>query len=169
MRGQPQDQDIPACLGKSRYCTTWPTEQPAETKSSIVSKITPKFLKASIKAIENGLAKLSDASADLSYALKDAVRGPWEGWTGLVEVESIRQLEDQKDVVDDLVVRLEDRQREMVRMEDFSDGEQSQEEEPHNNVFNSQDDDGPRRLRRRWMTKLRQGGKNYRVGRPRGA
>ena len=71
MPRQPQDQDLPACLAKSRYCTTWPLEQLAETTSSIVSKITPKFSKASIKEIEDRLKKLSNASSDLSYALKD--------------------------------------------------------------------------------------------------
>ena len=98
-------------------------------------------------AIEDGLMKLGDASANLSYAVKDAGGGPSEGWTGLVEAERTRQLEDHQDVVDDLVARLEFRQREMVRMEDFSNGEQSQEEEPHNNGFNSQEDDGTRETR----------------------
>ena len=40
-------------------------------------------------------------------------------------------------MVYDMVARLEGRQWEMDRMEDFSEGEQSQEEEPHNNGFNS--------------------------------
>ena len=71
-----------------------PPEKPAEATSSIVSKITPKSLKASIKTIKDGLKKLGDSSSDLSYAVKDAGGGPWEGWRGLVEAERKKQLDD---------------------------------------------------------------------------
>ena len=64
-----------------------------------------------------------------------------------MEAERKNQLNDQQEVVDDLVARLESRQQGMERMEDFSTGEQSQEEAPHNNGFNSQEDDKPRRSR----------------------
>ena len=97
-------------------------------KDDIVSEISPKSLKASRKATEDGLKKLGDASSDPSYAVKGAGGGPWEGWTGLVEAERIRQLEEQQDGVYDLVAGLEGRQGELDRMEDFSKGEQSQEE-----------------------------------------
>ena len=45
------------------------------------------------------------------------------------------------------MARLEGRQQGMDRMEDLSEGNQSQEEEPHKDSLNSQEDNGPRRSR----------------------
>ena len=100
--------------------------------------------------------------------MKDAGGGPWEGCIGLVEAEKIRQLEEQQDVVYDLVGRLEGRQQEMERMEDFSEGEQSQEEEPHNNGFISHKDDGPRKSWAEMDDQASARREKYRVGRPGG-
>ena len=94
-RGHSQDQDLPACLEKARYCTTWPPElapppdlPSVETASSVVSEKTPKSLKASMKAVKDELRKLANASADLSFAVKAAGGGPWEGWPELAEEET---------------------------------------------------------------------------------
>ena len=98
-----------------------------------------------MKAVEEELKKISDASADLCFAVEAAGGCPWEGWPGLTGEETKRQLEEQQDVVDDLLERGEVRQHELIRLGDFYE-EQSQEGELHNDGFNVQGDD---RLRRR--------------------
>ena len=139
-RRQLQEEDHPACLEKGRYCTTWPTEPSVETVSSVVSELTTKSLKAGMKAIEEGLKKLADASADLSYAMQAEGGGPWEGWPELTEEETTKQLEDQQDVVEGLLERGEARQQELIRLEEFDD-EEDPEGEVHNDGFNLQEDD----------------------------
>ena len=58
-----------------------------------------------MKAVEEELKKISDASADLCFAVEAAGGCPWEGWPGLTGEETKRQLEEQQDVVDDLLER----------------------------------------------------------------
>ena len=113
-----------------------------------------------MKAIEDGLKKLGNASADLSYAVKAAAGGPWEGWTGLLEEERIRQLEEQQDVVDNRLAKLKGRQQEMVRMENFPTESKARRKNPTTTASILRKTTGRGRARQRWMTKLRQGGEN---------
>ena len=76
-----------------------------ETASSVVSDITPRSLKASMKASEDGLKKLGDALTNLSYAVRATGGGPWECWPGLVKEERKGQLEERQDVVDKLLAK----------------------------------------------------------------
>ena len=56
-----------------------------------------------MKAIEDGLKKLGDALADLSYAVRATGGGPWECWPRLVKEERKRQLEEWQDMVNKLL------------------------------------------------------------------
>ena len=66
-----------------------------------------------MEALTSGLQQLSDATADLNFALEAAGEGPWEGWPFLTTDEMIKQLENQQDMVEDLLERGETRRLEL--------------------------------------------------------
>ena len=111
-RKQLQDGDREACLDPDRRCIRWPVRAEARSVisgSSGGSATTPASLKLCMEALTSGLQQLSDATADLNFALEAAGEGPWEGCPLLTTDEMVKQLENQQDMVDDLLERGETR------------------------------------------------------------
>ena len=124
-RSRLQEGEREACLEPSRRCSRWiPDERPASVASgsSGGSVTTPASLKLSLDAITKELKNLSDATADLIFAIEASGEGPWEGWPMLTAAELTKKLEDQQDTVEDLQERGETRRLELIQLEELEDG-----------------------------------------------
>ena len=76
--------------------------------------------------LKDNFKALSDATAELGFAIEAAGKGFWEGWPNLTEEEIQKQLEDQQDVVEDLLERGEVRLQELLQLEELADEESLQ-------------------------------------------